>query len=175
MPDPNLLEGILQSIESEVPGIEVEAICEHNQACLVVKPDHIIDLLRNLRDNPQQQYTFLASVHAADYLPNKPRFAIHYELLSMERSERIRVKAPIEDPEDGHSLPQIDSCVGLFPTANFQEREVYDMFGIEFRGHPDLRRILMPDGYGGHPQRRDFPLGGEKVEFSFNENEVEHP
>ena len=96
---------------------------------------------------------------------------MHYELLSMERAERIRVKVPVDDP--GESLPEVDSCTDIFPTANFQEREIYDMFGIVFRGHPDLRRILMPDDYGGHPQRRDFPLGGEKVEFTFNENDLE--
>jgi NADH-quinone oxidoreductase subunit C len=69
-------------------------------------------------------------------------------------------------------LPSIDSCVGLFPTADFQEREVYDFFGIVFRGHPDMRRILMPEGYVGWPQRRDFPLGGEPVIFTYNEREA---
>jgi NADH-quinone oxidoreductase subunit C len=67
------------------------------------------------------------------------------------------------------SLPEIDSCVELFPTANFQEREVYDFFGIVFRGHPDLTRILLPDDYVGWPQRRDFPVGGEPVTFTYNE------
>ena len=69
-------------------------------------------------------------------------------------------------------LPEIDSCVELFPTAEFQEREVYDFFGIRFRGHPDLRRILMPEDYVGWPQRRDFPLGGEPVLFTYNEAEA---
>ncbi|HEX2095944.1 MAG TPA: NADH-quinone oxidoreductase subunit C [Solirubrobacterales bacterium] len=70
---------------------------------------------------------------------------------------------------DVESLPEIDSCVELFPTAEFQEREVFDFFGIRFRGHPDLRRILMPDDYVGWPQRRDFPVGGEPVRFTYNE------
>jgi len=69
-------------------------------------------------------------------------------------------------------LPEIDSCVDLFPTAEFHEREVYDFFGIVFRGHPDLRRILLPEVYVGWPQRRDFPIGGEPVIFTYNEHQV---
>ena len=124
---------------------------------------------RWLRDTPAQRYNFLASVHGADYLPSEPRFGVHYELLNMERVERFHVKALLADPGDPQ-LPEIDSCVELFPTAEFQEREIYDMFGVSFRGHPDLRRILMPDEYEGYPQRRDFPLGGEPVLFTHNEH-----
>jgi NADH-quinone oxidoreductase subunit C len=93
---------------------------------------------------------------------------VHYELLNMDRVERLHVKTLLEDPGDG-SLPELDSCVELFPTANLQEREAYDMFGITFRGHPDLRRLLMPEEYEGWPQRRDFPMGGEPVLFTHNE------
>ena len=76
---------------------------------------------------------------------------------------------PQRNGEKGQPLPEIDSCVELFPTAEFQEREVFDFFGIVFRGHPDLRRILLPDDYVGWPQRRDFPVGGEPVTFTYNE------
>src|SRR3954464_5875550 len=95
--------------------------------------------------------------------------------------ERLHVKALLADPAaaDGtdrplqfQNLPAIDSCVDLFPTADFQEREAYDFFGIVFRGHPDLRRILMPEDYVGWPQRRDFPTGGEPVLFTHNEIET---
>jgi NADH-quinone oxidoreductase subunit C len=93
--------------------------------------------------------------------------------------ERIHVKALLDDPAAGTAngngdtpLPEIDSCCELFPTAEFQEREAYDFFGIVFRGHPDLRRILMPEDYVGWPQRRDFPIGGEPVLFTHNEVEV---
>jgi NADH-quinone oxidoreductase subunit C len=97
---------------------------------------------------------------------------VHYELLNRNRVERLRVKALLADPapsDGGDALPEIDSCVELFPTANFQEREAYDFFGIVFRGHPDLTRILLPDEYVGWPQRRDFPIGGEPVTFTYNE------
>ncbi len=82
----------------------------------------------------------------------------------MDRVERISVKVRVHTDD-----PHVPSVVDLFPTANFQEREVYDMFGVIFDGHPDLRRILMPEDYEGYPQRRDFPIGGEPVLFTFNE------
>lgn len=168
MTNNNNLDPIVKSLQDKIPGLSIEALFQNGRTCLVVNPDMVRDVLVHLKDGAEPRYRFLSSVYAADYLPNKPRFGVRYELLSMERAARISVKVLIDDP--GESLPEIDSCTDLFPTANFQEREIYDMFGIVFRGHPDMRRILMPDGYGGHPQRRDFPLGGEAVEFTFNEN-----
>ena len=109
-------------------------------------------------------YTFLASLHGVDYYPEEPRLGVLYELLDMHRVDRISVKARV--PTDA---PQIDSVVELYPGAEFPEREVYDMFGVVFEGHPDMRRILMPEDYEGYPQRRDFPVGGEPVLFTFNE------
>jgi NADH-quinone oxidoreductase subunit C len=78
---------------------------------------------------------------------------------------------PPTAPPAAEALPKIDSCVELFPTAEFQEREAFDFFGIVFRGHPDLRRILLPNDYVGWPQRRDFPVGGEPVTFTYNERD----
>lgn len=173
MPNEASLELIAQNLKDEIPGSINGTSYHRGQACLEVEPGKVRDVLRHLRDDPQQRFTFLSSLHGADYLPGKPRFGVHYELLNMERVERIRIKVPIREPDDGQALPEVDSCVDLFPTANFQEREVYDMFGISFRGHPDLRRILMPEDYEGWPQRRDFPLGGEPVEFTFNESGLE--
>ena len=171
MPDAPGLELIAGELGDAHPGAVLTTYHEHGQGCLVVDPDRIADVLRFLRDTPGQEYTFLASVHGADYLPAKPRFGVHYELLSMARVERLRVRAALEDPGEG-ALPEIDSVVELFPTASFQEREVYDFFGIVFRGHPDLRRILMPEDYVGWPQRRDFPIGGEPVLYTHNEIEA---
>ena len=131
-------------------------------------------MLAWLRDAPGHEYRFLSSLHAADYLPAEPRFGVHYELLNRDRVERLRVKAMLEtDPAARSWQParSIDSCVELFPTAEFQEREAYDFFGIVFRGHPDLTRILMPEDYVGWPQRRDFPVGGEPVTFTYNERQ----
>ncbi|HKH42470.1 MAG TPA: NADH-quinone oxidoreductase subunit C [Solirubrobacterales bacterium] len=189
MPDAPGLELIAQGIEEGRQGTVIETSVEHGRATLVVNPEGLLHALSWLRDQPDQAYRFLSSVHAADYLPATPRFAVHYELLCRERVERINVKALLEDPAAGNGatgapgseaedapvdagLPEIDSCVALYPTAEFQEREAYDFFGIVFKGHPDLRRILMPEDYVGWPQRRDYPMGGEPVLFTHNEIEA---
>jgi NADH-quinone oxidoreductase subunit C len=171
MPDATGLELIAHELRDRVPGSVRDATHYRDGATLVVDPDAVLAVLGWLRDEPGQEYRFLASVHGADYLPAAPRFGVLYELLNMERVERVTVKALLEDPGDTE-LPELDSCVSLFPTADFQEREVFDMFGVRFRGHPDLRRILMPDDYEGFPLRRDFPIGGEPVLFTHNEHQV---
>jgi len=126
-----------------------------------VAPAAIGETLERLRS---QGYTHLMSLHGVDYYPDEPRFGVVYELLSFEHQDRISVKVrvPLSDPTVPSVTPQ-------WPTASFQEREVFDMFGVVFDGHPDLRRILLPDDYLGHPQRRDFPVGGEPVLFTGNE------
>jgi NADH-quinone oxidoreductase subunit C len=199
VPDAPGLELIRGEIEAAHPGAVIDTGFAQERAVLSIDPAHVLAVLSWLREAPGQGYRFLSSLHAADYLPAEPRFAVHYELLNRDRVERIRVKALLNDPassaggavggtapEDasatgrgggspavtgpaGQPLPSIDSCVDLFPTANFQEREVFDFFGIVFKGHPDLTRILLPDDYVGWPQRRDFPVGGEPVTFTYNE------
>jgi NADH-quinone oxidoreductase subunit C len=198
VPDAPGLELIRGEIEQHHPGAVLDTSFDRDQAALVVDPAQVLAVLSWLRDAPGQGYGFLSSLHVADYLPAQPRFGVHYELLNRDRVERLRVKAMLEDPSPaggavggtspeeasataggggspaatgpaGQRLPEIDSCVELFPTAEFQEREAYDFFGIVFRGHPDLTRILLPDDYVGWPQRRDFPVGGEPVTFTYNE------
>jgi NADH-quinone oxidoreductase subunit C len=168
VPDAPGLELIAQELNDAHPASVLGTYHQHGQACLIADPEQILEVLAWLRDTPGQAYTFLASLHGVDYLPAEPRFGVHYELLSMARVERLRVRAALPDP-GGDALPELDSCVDLFPTAEFQEREAYDFFGIIFRGHPDLRRILMPEDYVGWPQRRDFPMGGEPVIFTRDE------
>jgi NADH-quinone oxidoreductase subunit C len=168
VPDAPGLELIRGELEQDHPGAVLDTGFDRGQPALVVDPTQILAVLGWLRDAPGHGYRFLSSLHAADYLPASPRFGVHYELLNRDRVERLRVKAPLDDP-GADSLPEIDSCVELFPTAEFQEREAYDFFGIVFRGHPNLTRILMPEDYVGWPQRRDFPVGGEPVTFTYNE------
>jgi NADH-quinone oxidoreductase subunit C len=136
------------------------------QATLEVAPGSIRDVLSLLRDDEAEAWPHLMSVHGCDYLPEEPRLGVHYQLLSRERLDRLGVKVRV-----GTDEPVVPSVVDLFPTADYQEREVFDMFGVQFDGHPDMRRILMPEDYEGHPQRRDFPMGGEPVLFTFNEHE----
>ena len=171
MPDAPGLELIRGEIEQDHPGAVLDTGFAQERAVLVVDSEQIVDVLRWLCDSPGHEYGFLSSLHAADYLPATPRFAVHYELLNRNRVERLRVKALLADPGDD-ALPELDSCVELFPTADFQEREVFDFFGIVFRGHPDLTRILLPEVYVGWPQRRDFPIGGEPLIFTHNEHQV---
>jgi NADH-quinone oxidoreductase subunit C len=139
------------------------------QATVEVQPARVAAVLEHLRDM-EEPFDRLMSVHGCDYLPDEPRLGVHYQLLSMERTERIGVKVRL-----GVDNPELPSVTPMFPTADFQEREIYDMFGVVFSGHPDLRRILMPEDYSGHPQRRDFPIGGEPVLFTYNEPTPEGP
>ena len=133
----------------------------HGRAVLLADPAHIIDVLTGLRE---KGYRFLASLHGVDYYPDEPRLGVLYEMLDMHNVDRITVKARV--PLDA---PHIATATPLFPGAEFPEREVFDMFGVIFDGHPDLRRILMPEDFEGFPQRRDFPIGGEPLLFTYNE------
>jgi NADH-quinone oxidoreductase subunit C len=171
VPDAPGLELIAQEVNTRHDGAVVGTSFEHGQAALLINPELVREVLGYLKEAPGHEYRFLASLHGADYLPHEPRFAVHYELLNMPRVERLRVKALIPDVPAG-DLPEIDSVYDLFNTAEFPEREVYDFFGIIFRGHPDLRRILMPEDYIGWPQRRDFPVGGDPVIFTNTEATV---
>ena len=164
MPDATGLELIAQQVRERVgEDAVVDTSYYREQATLEVKPASVADVLRGLKDD----FEFLASLHGCDYLPDEPRLGVHYQLLSMQRTDRLSVKTRV-----GIDDPEIPSVVDLFGTANFQEREIYDMFGVVFAGHPDLRRILMPEDYVGWPQRRDFPMGGEPVIFTFNEHKL---
>lgn len=161
MPDATELELTAQELREAESDSVLDTEFHRGRAVLVIDPVQVKPVLSHLRG---KGYTFLASLHGVDYYPEEPRLGVLYELLDMERVDRISVKARVSTEH-----PTIDSVIELFPTADFQEREVYDMFGVEFTGHGDLRRILMPEDYEGHPQRRDFPVGGEPVLFTYNE------
>jgi NADH-quinone oxidoreductase subunit C len=110
------------------------------------------EVFRVLRDNPDFAFNFLTDLTAVDWLEREPRFEVVYNLNSLTLNHRLRVKVPLPGVE-----PWTNSVVELWDAANWLERECYDMFGIEFRGHPDLRRILLYDSFVGHPLRRDYP------------------
>jgi NADH-quinone oxidoreductase subunit C len=166
LPDATGLELIAQRVRTALGDEAVTgASYAHEQATLEVAPEAIHDVLAYLAQTDEEPWTRLMSLHGVDYLPEEPRLGVHYQLLSMERCDRLNVKTRV-----GADDPQLPTVIDLFPTADYQEREVYDMFGVVFGGHPDMRRILMPEDYVGFPQRRDFPMGGEPVLFTFNEN-----
>ncbi len=166
MPDATGLELLAQDIVERRDGAVLDTVFFREHAALLVDPPALRDAVCFLRD---RGYRFLSSVHGVDYWPEEPRLGVHYELLDMEKLDRISVKVRVPIDE-----PVVDSVVDLWPTADHQEREVYDMFGVIFRGHPDLRRILMPEDYEGFPQRRDFPVGGEPVMFTHNERDMSY-
>ncbi|HEV2874397.1 MAG TPA: NADH-quinone oxidoreductase subunit C [Thermoleophilaceae bacterium] len=165
MPDATGLELIAQRVRDRLGDEAVtDTVFFRGEATLEVAPAAVRDTLAYLRDEDDEPWTALMSVHGCDYLPEEPRLGVHYQLLSMERTDRLNVKTRL-----GADDPRLPTIVDLFPTADYQEREVYDMFGVVFEGHPDPRRILMPEDYEGFPQRRDFPMGGEPVLYTFNE------
>jgi NADH-quinone oxidoreductase subunit C len=163
VPDATELELTAQELRDAHNDSILDTEFHRGRATLVANPPSIRAVLEHLQN---KGYTMLASLHGVDYYPQEPRLGVLYEMLDRHRVERISVKARVHTED-----PHIESVVELFPGAEFPEREVYDMFGVVFDGHPDLRRILMPEDYEGFPQRRDFPVGGEPVLFTYNEQD----
>jgi NADH-quinone oxidoreductase subunit C len=141
------------------------------ETTLVVEPLRVADTLKYLRDTTGLIYNFLSDISPVDYYPETrydgQRFGVSYHLYSLLYNRRLRVKVYLFEDE-----PSVPTVTGVFPGANWLEREAYDMMGITFDGHPDLRRVLMPDDWDGHPHRRDYPLGYETIMFSFNVEEI---
>jgi NADH-quinone oxidoreductase subunit C len=163
VPDATGLELIAQELRDAHSDSVLDTVFYRGRAELLIDPAQNREVVRHLMD---KGYSFVASVHGVDYYPDEPRLGVIYELLDMHEVDRISVKARVSTED-----PQIQTIVDMFPGADFQEREIYDMFGVVFEGHPDLRRILMPEDYEGFPQRRDFPVGGEPVLFTYNEEQ----
>ena len=162
MPDATGLELLARDLRERDSDSILDTVFFRGQATLVAAPESIVETLEALRE---RGYRFLASVHGSDEYPQEPRLAVHYQLLDMDALDRVAVKLRVPVAE-----PHVPSVTPRWPTADHQEREIFDMFGVVFDGHPDLRRILMPEDYEGHPQRRDFPIGGEPILFTHNEN-----
>ncbi|MDQ1653168.1 MAG: NADH-quinone oxidoreductase subunit, partial [Cryptosporangiaceae bacterium] len=136
-------------------------VVDRGELTLHIRPERIADVCQLMRDDPSLRFELLSSVSGVDYLGGDAR-RLHavYQLTSLTFRRRIRLEAAV--PEDDPHLP---SVTAVYPTADWQEREAYDMFGIVFDGHPNLTRILMPDDWEGLPQRKDYPLGGVPVEY----------
>jgi len=162
VPDQVGLELIAGQLASKIPGAVRQTTFFRGRGSVEIEPATVRGVLASLRAD--HGYRALMSVHGVDYYPQEPRLGVHYELLDMERVDRLTVKLRVALAE-----PRVESVTPDWPTADHQEREIYDMFGVHFDGHPDLRRILMPEDYEGHPQRRDFPIGGEPVLFTHND------
>jgi len=146
--------------------LEVESF--RDQTTVVLKPESILAACRLLRDDPALGFDFLASLTAVDYWPEEPRFAVVYQFYIIPNRTFLAARVPLRSQS-----ARISTIESIYPCANWHERVVYDLFGIEFEGHSDLRRILMPYDWEGYPLRKDYPLGYEEVQFSFNHEEID--
>ncbi len=143
---------------------DVKDIMEfRGQVSVIVKKENIKDIMRYLHDTPELYFDFLEDLCGVDYLGRKDiRFEVVYHLYSMKHRHMIRIKAEVSEED-----PTIDSVVDIWAGANWHERECYDMYGIKFNGHPDLRRILMPEDWEGYPLRKDYPLKSDLGEMEW--------
>jgi NADH-quinone oxidoreductase subunit C len=157
----------LEAIVKNVQERWVTAVEEfRGEAHLFVKPEQIAAALTYLRD--EQKFELLSALTASDYYPQStPRFHVVYQLTSLAKNLSLQVRVPVNGEN-----PKVPTVVNIYGAANWRERELFDMFGIEFEGHPDPRRILMPEDHEGHPLRKDYPLGYEEPQFSFNFDDV---
>jgi NADH-quinone oxidoreductase subunit C len=149
-----LLQTIAMKLTSGVPGAVVGSVFAFGELTLTVDPPRIIETLEFLRDDPSSQFLSIIDISGVDYPQREKRFEVLYHLLSPKLNRRVRVK--IETDED----TAVMSATAVYPGADWFEREIYDLFGVTFEGHPDLRRILTDYGFDGHPLRKDFPMTG---------------
>jgi NADH-quinone oxidoreductase subunit C len=145
----------LDSIRERFGGDIGELTVFRGETSLTVDRDSIVSLCESLRDEENLAFDFLSDLCGVDRHPATPRFEVVYHLFSLRHGHRLRVKVPL-----GGEDPIIDSVVPVWETADWHERECFDLFGIRFRNHPDPRRILLPEDFEGHPLRKDFPLEG---------------
>jgi NADH-quinone oxidoreductase subunit C len=130
--------------------------------------EHLIEACRVLRDDAELDFNYLAALTASDRWPEEPRFSVVYRFYSLRFNAFLGLRIRLT----GQS-PEVASLTPVYPAANWHEREVFDLFGITFTGHPDLRRLLLPFDWVGHPLRKDQPLGYEEVQFTFNYDEID--
>lgn len=158
------LEPIVKALQSKFSATFEEF---RDEVHLFVKPEQIVDALTLLRD--EHNFELLSALTAVDYHPQStPRFHVIYQLTSLAKNLSVQLRVPV----NGDS-PKVQTVTRVYAMANWRERELIDMFGIEVEDHPDPRRILMPDGTEGHPLRKDFPLGYEEPQFTFNFDEID--
>ena len=158
-------ERVLELLGQRFPGVPFrrqtgEAV---RDVTITVPADKLVEVVTFLRDEPELDFKMLSWISGVDFLPRDPRFDVVYGLLSLSNNARLTLKVGV-----GEENPRVPSVTGVWRTADWHERETYDFYGIEFTGHPDLRRILLPDDWVGWPLRKDSPLGYEEVAFTHN-------
>jgi NADH-quinone oxidoreductase subunit C len=157
---------IIDVLQPLVPDAALEPGPSVDFATMYVPADRLVETCRALRDAGALRFTTIIEITAADYFPRAPRFEVVYHLLSIEKRIRVRLKVRVGD---GGSVPTVQ---GVWKGAGWLEREVWDMFGIVFDGHPDLRRLLMPEDWEGHPARKDYPVQIRKPAQTYEPMEI---
>ncbi|MFC5864924.1 NADH-quinone oxidoreductase subunit C [Acidicapsa dinghuensis] len=140
------------AITAVLPEALADAKWDRSEMTLTIAPEHIVRAGQIVQ---QAGYNFLEDVTAVDWFPSEPRFQVSYHIVSHKLKERIRLRVLLEE-----EMPVVDTITGVWPSADYYEREVFDLFGIRFGGHPNMRRIMMPDDWEGHPLRKDYPVEG---------------
>jgi len=158
LPDSLRDHAVAAALEVRFPGAITGGHAERNEPTLFIAPAQIVEVCRFLKD--EQSFVRLSAITAVDWLPADPRFEVIYLLHSLDRNERLRLKCWLTE-----SACEIDSVTGVWRAADWYEREVFDLFGVIFRNHPELRRILMPTDWEGHPLRKDYPVHGHKYSY----------
>jgi NADH-quinone oxidoreductase subunit C len=161
---------IIQTLSTALPGgVSYEAAPSVDFPTIYVPASSLVETCMALRDTPQLRFNVLIEITAADYLPREPRFEVVYHLLSIPTRQRLRMKVRVASHEIDGVVPTVQS---VWPAAGWPEREVWDMFGIVFAGHGDLRRLLMPEDWDGHPARKDYPVQIRKAAQTYEPLEV---
>jgi NADH-quinone oxidoreductase subunit C len=158
---------LLTLLSTRLPNVALSADEFRGDLRITVRREDLLAVARLLRDDPELGFTYLENLCGVDYLGRQPRFEVVYNLVALPSARRVCLK--VGAPEDD---PRVPSVTSVWPTANYHEREAYDLLGIVFDGHPALSRILMPDDWVGHPLRKDHPLGDEEVAFTFNQERI---
>lgn len=154
-PDPGQATSVVELIKKWDAQAILQLIEFRGETTLVVSRENLRRVCEFLFSAPQHHFNYLSDITPVDRFPLEPRFEINYQLLSLARKERLRIQVKLPGND-----PVVHSLTTLWPTANWHEREAYDLFGIRFEGHPELTRILMPDDWEGHPLRKDYPTEG---------------
>jgi NADH-quinone oxidoreductase subunit C len=146
---------LADALKTCLPGCGVEPLPALDQPTLAVPTDALVSVALALRDRPEFRFVLAVDIAGVDFLPREPRFEVNYHLIAPDREvpERVRLKVRV-----GGTDPHVPTLTGVWPSCSFLEREVWDLLGIVFDGHPDLRRLLMPDDWAGHPLRKDYPV-----------------
>lgn len=158
----------LDKVRATFPDAIADVVDFRGERTVIIGTDSLIPVITLLRDDAELRYNFLEDIVANDYYEAFPRFAVNYHLYSLDNKVRIRVRVLVDDPDEG---PQ--SLHPLWKIASWLELEVWDLMGIRFQNHPGLRRLFLPEDWQGHPLRKDYPLGYEEVQFSFNYEEID--